>query len=195
MHADDADNRDAGSNQPTRDIDTLAARRDAAYFQLDTSIVATSAEQPVMLSRINDLAADTDRARQRLADAHDHLVAVDHHPDPDIIAAARREVDARRDELDRITLANTNETTALIDQGLANLDRASRTRTRSWSFQGTCARRSPSPCAAARRGEAGRSCIRAAGHGAGLPATLPLDTGPGRGMCNCEDLVESRSGS
>ena len=44
------------------------------------------------------------------------------HPALDIIAAARREVDARRDELDRIALANTNEATALMDQGLANLD-------------------------------------------------------------------------
>jgi hypothetical protein len=95
-----------------------------AYFQLDASIVIMSAEQPVMLSRINDLAADTDRALRRLADAHDHLTAVEQHADSDIIVAARREVDARRDELDRIALANTNEATVLMDQGLSNLDAA-----------------------------------------------------------------------
>jgi hypothetical protein len=108
-------------DQPA-DIDALIARRDAAYAALDASIVIMSAEQPVMLSRINALSAETDRARHRLADAHDHLAAVEQHADPDNIAAAQREVDARRDELDRIALANTNEATALMDEGLANLD-------------------------------------------------------------------------
>ncbi len=121
MQPDDADDQ-AVEPAPHPDIDALIARRDAAVFQLDTSIVIMSAEQPVMLARINALSADTDRARQRLANAHDHLAAVEQHPEPDIIAAARREVDARRDELDRIALANTNEATALTDHALANLE-------------------------------------------------------------------------
>ena len=121
MHPDEADDR-AAEPAPHPDIDALIARRDAAYFQLDASIVVMSAEQPVMLSRINALSADTDRVRPRLADAHDHLAGVEQHANPDMIAAARRDVDACRDELDRIALANANEATALMDQGLANLD-------------------------------------------------------------------------
>jgi hypothetical protein len=122
VQPDDTDDQAVEPDSPDQDIDAMVARRDAAYAALDTSIVIMSAEQPVMLSWINDLATETDRARQRLADAHEHLAAVEQHADPDIIAAARCKIHAHRDELDRIALANTNEAAALMNQGLANLE-------------------------------------------------------------------------
>jgi hypothetical protein len=99
-------------NQPA-DIDALIARRDAA---LDAPIVIMSAEQPVMLARNNALSADTDLARQRLADARDRLAAIEQHADPDTIAAARREAAARRDDAGRCPARHRRPTTGRTGQ-------------------------------------------------------------------------------
>jgi hypothetical protein len=116
-----------GSTPSSRDdrSDRAAAAEgalsDAAQADLDASIAIMNAEQAVMTSRINALSAATTQAIRRLAAAGIDLAGAQQRDHPDAIAAARRQIENRRAELDRISLANTIEQTELIRAGLDNL--------------------------------------------------------------------------
>ena len=78
----------AGASDPRHTEEFTEVSVDVDHDPAEVSYYEAFADPDAMLSRINALSAETDHARQRLADAHDHLAVEPADTTPTLCKAA-----------------------------------------------------------------------------------------------------------